>query len=230
LKETVAPGQIHRLSWPIPFAALLSVSWISWEATGWISRRAGLQRRTVPLLALAVVLALSAVAAPRVYFDVQRVYSFKDDPHGAAGARFDPVFRWMQHNIKETSVVLAPDEENVTIPAYSANTNVVSFRGAPVLNNLRELEHLAGREIEVPQGSVDVRRFYSRPLIPSEEAEKILRRNKVDYVLVSSGRAPGRDAARDVGPRSAGYARRQICRLRGVRKCVGRGMSRSEAC
>jgi hypothetical protein len=185
--EVVGPGQLHRLSWPIPLAALLGVGWIFWEASRWISQRAGLRPQMVPLLALATIIALTGEAAPRVFVDVQRVYSFKDDPRNAAGAQLDPVFRWMQHNITETSVVLAQDYLNVAIPAYSASANVVSFRGAPILNNLRELERFAGTEIEVPQGSLDVRRFYSRPLIPSEEAEIILRRHKVDYVLVPAG-------------------------------------------
>ncbi|HEX2729741.1 MAG TPA: hypothetical protein VHM16_08295, partial [Rubrobacteraceae bacterium] len=99
----------------------------------------------------------------------------------------DPMFWWIHDNIDEPSVVLATDKANVAIPSFSANANVISFRGQPVLDNLRALERLAGRPIKVRQGSLDVRAFYSGPTVA--EAYDILRRNRVDYVMVQAGGA-----------------------------------------
>jgi hypothetical protein len=62
--------------------------------------------------------------------------------------------------------------------------NVVSLRGASILDRLPELERRAPGQIEVPQRALDVRSFY-RDSTPEEKAE-ILRRYDVDYVMLRS--------------------------------------------
>jgi hypothetical protein len=193
----VLPGQLWRLAWPIPLAALLVVGWMGWEAT----RRAetylnGLGARVTRLLPLALVVTLMAVAAPVAVAGIEKVHHAAEPRRGAT-FRFDPVFRWMGDNIEEPSVVLAPDAESTCIPAYSAPANVVSLRGAQILKYRAALERRVPGRIEVPQRALDVRTFYSDPTL--EEGIGILRRNEVDYVLVHAdspldeqlGRLPG---------------------------------------
>jgi hypothetical protein len=78
--------------------------------------------------------------------------------------------------------VLAPDLQSARIPAYSAESNVVSRRGSLVLRVLPELEQRAPGQIEVPQGSLDVQHFFYDSTM--EKRMEILRRNEVDYVMV----------------------------------------------
>jgi hypothetical protein len=77
---------------------------------------------------------------------------------------------------------MAPDLQNARIPAYSAETNVISRRGSLVLRALPELEERVRGEIDVPQGSLDVRNFFYDSTL--EKRMEILRRNKVDYVML----------------------------------------------
>lgn len=182
-EAVVGAGQLHRLSWPIPLAVFLTLGWMGWEAIQWAAGKFWLPARAVPLLALGVVLALTIIT-PRVSSEVTKAYSYNqlsDISADKRNAGLIPVFRWMHENITEPAVVLAPDDENTVIPAYSAEANVLSFRGAPVMNNLADLERVSGKEIEVPQGARDVRAFYSSAT--PEGRLEILRRYKVDYVL-----------------------------------------------
>ncbi len=183
--EIVAPGQLYRLSWPILLAAPVVLGWVAWTAIQYVSEKLDLRPAASMLLALALVLALSGAAAPSAIAGIREVHAERD-PQGGTG-RLDPMFWWLHENIDEPSVILATDKANVAIPSFSANANVISFRGQPVLDNLRALERLAGRPIKVRQGSLDVRAFYSGPTVA--EAYEILRRNRVDYVMVQSGGA-----------------------------------------
>jgi hypothetical protein len=81
--------------------------------------------------------------------------------------------------------MMAPDLLGARIPAYSAEANVVSRRGSLVLRVLPELKERAPGRIEVPQGSLDVRDFYSG--VTPQKGMDILRRNQVDYVMAEKG-------------------------------------------
>ena len=135
---------------------------------------------------LVLVSTMIAVVAPSAAVGAEKVYRAGEE---ARYTCFDPIFRWMRANIKEPSVVLAPDAENTCIPAYSASANVVSLRGGTVLGVLPALEERVPGQIEVPQGALDVRRFFSGP--PLEEGTQILRRHEVDYVLLHANRSLG---------------------------------------
>ena len=179
--SVVVPGQLWRLAWPIPLAALLTAGWMAWEAT----RRAqasvnalGIGRRVTNLLPVVLVGAMAAVATPAVAAGVGDIYRTGDVPTRCSPA--EPVFGWMRENIREPSVVLAPDAENTCIPAYSASANVVSLRGGLILDVLPALKRRAPRQIDVPQRVLDVRRFFH----DSTPQEEILRRYEVDYVLL----------------------------------------------
>jgi hypothetical protein len=182
----VLPGQLWRLAWPIPLAALLTVGWIAWEAT----RRAGLAlgklggvgRGAARLLPLALVVAMAVVVAPTAVAGVEAVHRTEKEIAKHPVFVFDPIFSWMRDNIEEPSVVLAPDAENTCIPAYSASVNVVSLRGEAVLDRRAALERRAPGRIEVPRRALDVRKFF-RYSTPEEKAE-ILRRYEVDYVML----------------------------------------------
>ena len=181
----VLPGQLWRLAWPIPLAALLTLGWMAWEA----ARRAeaglgrlGVARRTTRFVPLVLVVVLMAVSAPATVAGVRDVYRTDEEAVQVKRSCFDPIFIWMGANITKPSVVLAPDLENTCIPAYSASANVVSLRGGLILDVLPELERRADGRVNVPQGARDVQGFFSHPTF--EEVSWILRRYDADYVVV----------------------------------------------
>jgi uncharacterized membrane protein len=160
---------------------------------------------------LVLVAVLMAVTEPMVAATVKDAYNPSEVALNESHC-LDPMFRWMRDNITEPSVVLAPDAQNICIPGYSASANVVSLRGATLLNHLAALERRAPGEIEVPQGALDVRKFFRRSTV--REKIEILRRYKVDYVMVRAGsrlertleRQPGVTAIDDPGGRYSLYA------------------------
>jgi hypothetical protein len=79
--------------------------------------------------------------------------------------------------------VLAPDLKNTCIPAYSAESNVVSLRGGLLLRVLPAMQSRAPDRIEVPQGTLDVRRSFFHGSTSGERA-RIMERHDADYVLV----------------------------------------------
>ena len=212
--RVVLPGQLWRLAWPIPLAALLTLGWMTWEATrraeAYLSRL-GIVQRATRFLPLVLVVALIAVTEPMVAASAKKAYNPSEATLNKSVC-LDPSFSWMQDNITEPSVVLAPDTQNMCIPAYSAQANVVSLRGATLLNHLAALERRAPAEIEVPQGALDVRTFFRSSTLG--EKIKILRRYEVDYVMVRADstlerileRQPGFTAIDTFGERHSLYA------------------------
>jgi hypothetical protein len=188
--HVILPGQLWRLAWPIPLAALLIIGWMAWEATRRVETflgKLGPGRVLTRFAPLALVLAMAVVAAPATLAGTEAVHRTEEETAKHPAFVFDPIFYWMRDNISEPSVVLAPDAENTSIPAYSASANVVSLRGGAVLNRLTALERRAPGQIEVPQRARDVRKFF-RDSTPEEKAE-ILRRYEVDYVMLRADSA-----------------------------------------
>jgi hypothetical protein len=182
--HVVLPGQMWRLAWSIPLAAFLTIGWMAWEATRRAElrlNRLGVTRGVTRFLPVAVVITIMAAATPASLDEAKAVYRAVKGAQ-SSGRCFDPIFHWMQDNIKETSVVLAPDMENTCIPAYSANANVVSLRGGLILWVLPALERRAPGQIDAPQGALDVWKFFSRSTLA--EKVSILRRYEVDYAML----------------------------------------------
>jgi hypothetical protein len=184
----VLPGQLWRLAWPIPLAALLALGWVAWEATGragaWLSRF----RPTRPLaraLPLLLVVALTIAAVPRAAAGIDLVQGHVEYARSQGLYPADPIYPWFREESRSPAVVLAKDLQSVRIPAYSSETNVVSRRGSLVLRVLPELERRAPGRIEVPQGSLDVQEFFLGATFARKV--EILRRHEVDYVMVQSG-------------------------------------------
>jgi hypothetical protein len=181
----VLPGQLWRLAWPIPLAALLTLGWMAWEVSrrteAYLGRLGTVGRiaRFVPLMLLVV---LMAAATPATVAGAEEVYRTDEEAAQVERSCFNPIFGWMGTNITEPSVVLAPDLENTCIPAYSASANVVSLRGGLILDVLPDLEERTDGRVRVPRGAVDVKAFFSRPT--SGEVNRILRRHEVDYMMV----------------------------------------------
>lgn len=123
-----------------------------------------------------------AIGAPAAVAGVKGAYRAYETALNGASC-FDPILPWMRDNLDTPTVVLAPDAFNTCIPAYSARANVVSFRGGLVLGVLPALERRVPGQIEVPRSAYDVRKFFSGGLTV-DEAVRILRRYKVDYVLI----------------------------------------------
>src|SRR5918998_1547111 len=186
--DLIVPGLLWRLAWPIPLLTLVTVGWMTWEALSYVeSRSSGLGRgrgaiRALPL-ALAVLLT-AAAASPSVEkavglyrkYDIARTSNY--DP--------DPIYPWMEKNIKKPGVLLARDSANNVVPAYSTALNVVSQRGEGMIRDREELEELAGSRIDIPQRYLDVHDFFFGPTL-DREAYAILRRYHADYLMVYAG-------------------------------------------
>jgi Family of unknown function (DUF6077) len=181
----VLPGQIWRLAWPIQLAAVLTLGWILWTgveyATGWLQEflPARIVAGALPVL---LVIVLTAATMPQARQAMQSTMAHKEASREAGYYPSDPIFPWFRDEIRSPVVVMAPDLQNARIPAYSAETNVISRRGSLVLRALPELEERVRGEIDVPQGSLDVRNFFYDSTL--EKRMEILRRNKVDYVML----------------------------------------------
>jgi hypothetical protein len=186
--NVVLPGQIWRLAWPIQLAAVLALGWVAWTvmayAMRWLQRflPARLVAGALPVL-LVVVLTVVAVALARP--GLESIAAHREASREAGYYPSDPIFPWFRDEIHSLVVVLAPDLQSARIPAYSAKTNVVSRRGSLVLRVLPELEKRAPGRINVPQGSLDVEHFFYNSTL--KKRMEILRRDKVDYVMLPEG-------------------------------------------
>jgi Family of unknown function (DUF6077) len=185
--DLVLPGQLWRLAWPIPLAALLTLGWLAWEVSSRAAGRLEGLRVARPLaraLPLLLVVALAVAAAPRVKAGLELVERHKEVARAQGFYPADPIYLWFRDEITSPSVVLASDRYSARIPSYSSEANVVSRRGNLVLRVLPKLEKRAAGKIEVPQGSLDVREFFNGTDL--ETAIGILRRHKVKFVMVES--------------------------------------------
>ncbi len=182
--KLVLPGQIWRLAWPIPLAALLTVGWMAWEGAlyaGELLTGRNIRPGRAPFLPLALVCILAVAVAPAAWNAVGRVLDTRAVPR-AASYPLDPAFLWMRDNIDEPAVVLAPDLENTIIPAYSSDANVASLRGNLILRMLPALEERVPGRIDPPRGALDVNRFFFGTTVT--EAADTLRRYEADYVML----------------------------------------------
>lgn len=182
--KLILPWQLHRLAWAISLTAMLTVTWMVWEAVKLVQFRLG-GGRFANYLPVFLVLVLMAAATPTTVAGAKDLAMGNRLQPSGVGLGFDPVFSWMRDNIKEPSTVLAPDAENTQIPAWSTEANVVSLRGGLLFPVLDALKKRTNGAIKAPQGSIDVRTFYTVAEI--EPKLEILRRNKVDYLLVFNG-------------------------------------------
>ncbi len=182
--NVVVPGQLWRLAWPIPLAALATLGWVIWEAaraTGAFLRNHGTPVLVVGLVPVVAVVALMLATAPFTVSGVRGMYA-ADEAAEAENPRTAPIFPWMRDNITGESVILAPEEVNVTIASWSASANVVNYRGNLILDVLPALERYSDGQINVPQSARDVRAFYTTSTV--QEGMEILRRHEVDYIMV----------------------------------------------
>jgi uncharacterized membrane protein len=185
--NVVLPGQIWRLAWPIPLAALLALGWLAWEATGWAVAWVGRfapKRLLGTVLPLLVVVALTAAAVPPITPGLEAIQKYKEEARLSGYYPVDPIYPWFREEITSPAVVLAQDLQGARIPAYSSEANVVSRRGSLVLKVLPELERRAPGQIDVPEGALDVHEFFHGTDFAT--GIKILRRYEVDYVMVPS--------------------------------------------
>ncbi len=184
--NVVLPGQIWRLAWPIQLAAVLTLGWLVWTATeyaaGWL-QGLGPARLLAGALPALLVVVLTVAAVPQARQGMESIKAHREASRTSGFYPSDPIFPWFHDEMRSPVVVLAPDIQSARIPAYSSEANVVSRRGGLVLRVLPELEKRASGGIEVPQGSLDVRDFFSGTTL--QEGVEILRRNNVDYVMVA---------------------------------------------
>jgi Family of unknown function (DUF6077) len=185
--NVVLPGQIWRLAWPIQLAAVLTLGWLVWTALGYVTawlQGLGPARYLAGVLPALLVIALTVATVPQVRQGMESIQAYREASRTSGFYPSDPIFPWFRDEINSPVVVLAPDIQSARIPAYSSKANVVSRRGGLVLRVLPQLENRVPGQIEVPQGSLDVRDFFSGTTL--QEGVEILRRNDVDYVMVAN--------------------------------------------
>ena len=95
----------------------------------------------------------------------------------------DPIYPWMRDNIREPSVLLAPDAASTAVAAYSAPMNVVSYRSGAWIRDRALLEDRAGGKIEIPRRALDMHAFFFEVDLETGGYE-ILRRYGVDYLMI----------------------------------------------
>jgi hypothetical protein len=184
--NVVLPGQIWRLAWPVQLAPVMTLGWLVWSATDHVAARLRSLRPARPLagaLPILLVVALTAATVPQARQGMESIQAHREASRESGFYPSDPIFPWFREEIRSPVVVLAPDIQSARIPAYSSEANVVSRRGGLVLGVLPELQKRAPGQIEVPQGSLDVREFFSGTTL--QRSIEILRRNDVDYVMVA---------------------------------------------
>jgi hypothetical protein len=200
--KIVLPGQIWRLAWPIQLAGVLTLCWLLWAgvgyATRWLQRflPARLVAGALPVL---LVVALTALALPQARQGLASIQKHMEASQKAGYYPSDPIFPWFRDEFRSPAVVLAPDRRSARIPAYSAEADVVSRRGSLVLEVLPELKKRVPGQIEVPQGSLAVKNFFDDATL--DKRMKILRHNKVDYVML-----PGDSPLADALKRRPGFS------------------------
>ncbi len=185
--NVVLPGQIWRLAWPIQLAAVLTLGWLVWTALGYVTawlQGLGPARYLAGVLPALLVIALTVATVPQARQGIESIQAHRAASRTSGFYPSDPIFPWFRDEMNSPVVVLAPDIQSARIPAYSSEANVVSRRGGLVLRVLPQLENRAPGQIEVPQGSLDVRDFFSGTTL--QEGVEILRRNDVDYVMVAN--------------------------------------------
>ena len=185
--HVVLPGQIWRLAWPVQLAAVLTLGWLVWTAIEYVAtwlRNFGPARFLAGALPILLVVGLTAAVVPQARQGLGSIEAHRETSRESGFYPSDPIFPWFRDEMRPSVVVLAPDIQSARIPAYSSEANVVSRRGGLVLRVLPELQKRAPGQIEVPQGSLDVREFFSGTTL--QRGVEILRRNNVDYVMVAS--------------------------------------------
>jgi hypothetical protein len=183
--NVVLPGQIWRLAWPIQLAAMLTLGWLLWTGRGYAARwlqRFLPARLVAGALPVLLVVALGAVAVPQARQGMESIQKHREASQRAGYYPSDHIFPWFRDEIRSPVVVLAPDLQSARIPAYSAEADVISRRGSLVLKVLPELKKRVPGQIEVPQGSLAVKNFFYDSTL--DKRMEILRRNKVDYVML----------------------------------------------
>jgi hypothetical protein len=188
-EEMVGPNLIYRLAWPIPLLALLTAGWMAWEGLRFAQAglvRIGAGRGVARVLPLALVAALVAMAAPLTAAQALDAYRDRGDDleeEPRTGYHPDPIYPWMRDNIREPSVVLAPDAASTAVAAYSAPMNVVSYRSGAWIRDRALLEERAGGKIEIPQRALDLHAFFYDVDLETGGYE-IMRRYEVDYLMI----------------------------------------------
>lgn len=187
-EELVGPNLIWRLAWPISLLALLTAGWMVWEGVKYAQQHLaglGVGRGVTRSLPLALVAGLTVAAAPPSVteaVDLYGKYEIARDPDYHP----DPIYPWIQNNIREPMVLLAPDAKSTALPAYSESVNVVSYRSSAMVENREAIERHADREIELPRRYLDAHAFFSDAVLGGKDRE-ILRRHGVDYLMVHAG-------------------------------------------
>ncbi|CAN5529972.1 hypothetical protein BH24ACT22_BH24ACT22_09010 [soil metagenome] len=173
LAKIIGPWVLVRLSWPLSLASPIVIGWVIWEVLDYLGDRlegTGINvfRYATPLLPVLLMVVLIAATSPTSIASVRSADESGEIPQDQASCS-DPVFLWMQKGITEQATVLAPYAENSCIPAQSSNANVVTLRGLSRNNRVEE----------------NMFRFYSTFAVDGED-QKFLRREEIDYVLLSS--------------------------------------------
>jgi len=177
--DIVGPWTIWRLAWPIPLAAILTLGWMCWDLLSLLRSRLAERApdsKMVAALPVLFVCALIAVFAPSVSANVRSA-----DERGEIAQDksycLDPIFPWMNENVTNPTVILAPDAETSCFAGHMAEASYVSYRGAVLAD---------GAPSEINKPARDVENFFGAETFDGEMLAT-LERYAVDYVLIPAG-------------------------------------------
>ncbi|HEV8044306.1 MAG TPA: DUF6077 domain-containing protein, partial [Rubrobacter sp.] len=170
LGEVIGPWVLIRFSWPLTLAAMLTLGWVCHAAlayTGSRLERSGpaMLRSGAPLLPLVLVCILAIPSVGPALAGL-RSTDRRGETAQAEVSCHDPVFAWMGAEITAPGRVLAPEEEDSCIPAYSSAVETLGSRDGITRRSRGELDH-----------------FYNASVVDGEMVRTLVER-RIDYVLL----------------------------------------------
>lgn len=184
LANAIDPWHLWRLAWPLPLAAVLTLGWASAEAIAYVQARMERFRgagRLAPFLPLILLVALLGLAAPATANGMRSAVGVREQALTRTSCE-NPIFPWMEQQVKTDAMVMAPDAENSCIPAYSTHANVLTFRSTGLLASQGAQDTPEGTAQVTPVVR-DAKRFFKSRAV-DEKMQKLLQGNAVAYLLL----------------------------------------------
>lgn len=167
--DAIGPWLLHRLTWPLLLAALLTTGWMLYEilglASSGLARLRGL-RHAAPLLPTILFICLLAAAAPLAMTGLRSIDNAGEEEQNEAYCR-DPAFAWLRGAVSEPAGMLAPRKENICLLAQIPHAQTVGGRRNASEQARRDLDH-----------------FYETATVFDIPSLRILQRYDIRYVLL----------------------------------------------
>lgn len=186
--DVVGPWTLWRLAWPIPLAAVLTVSWMAWALLRFAGRYLEKFRfggSVAPLLPVILVVILAVAAMPATIAGARSIDRSGETPQNQTTCS-SPVFSWMQRELTGSNIViLAPNRETECFPAYVPGGVPVGYRSTIYEDGSSDPVQDSAQDSGTPQTASDKLEFFDSTSV-DEEMLKTLQRYAVDYVMLPS--------------------------------------------